>query len=83
MSPMWLYAPIHQYMPYVHRLPSTSICSSVHPYVLHILLCSPYVMGSWGHQYICQGFLSLLVYPFAAQFIMVIPVAPHHCWLLP
>ena len=36
----------------------------------------------WGHQYIFQAFLCLLVHPVASQFITVIPVASHHYGLL-
>ena len=67
-------------------------CTSVCP---HTPVCSLYIMGFEGasvhpichgdfqqepvHWYLCQTFLSLSVYPFAPHFIMVIPVAPHHC----
>ena len=67
--------------------PCTSVCS---PYTMFSIwhgdfrgyLYNPYVLGTFGwHQYICQAFLCLSVYPFAFQFIKVMPFAPHHCGL--
>ena len=81
MPPVYLYAPyvntppVHLYGSIYHMF---SLChgelrASIHPICQGVF---------WGHQYICQEFLSLLVHPFAPQFITVIPVAPHHCGLL-
>ena len=73
--------PVHLYTP------CTSVCSlytMCSPYVMGTWghLYTLYVLGSWGHQYIFQTFQCLSGHPFASQFIMVMLGTLHHWGLL-
>ena len=67
-------SPLYVCMPHNMSVYPLYVC------VPHTSICPPIHHGDiGGHLYISQTLLCLLVHPFVYQFILVIPVAQHHC----